>query len=247
MIYDEVKIKNYSIFVSIGTHILIFAFMFFLGNRYYENRQQQMVEEELLLEQKMELVEISFGGLGTAGKPGGGKGGEKITNQLHKQVNPVKDKIEKKVDKKAINNVDVPQADSKNRDVEKILDTKTTEEEISKNPYNTDGKEGPGLGVGSGTGGDGGKGYYIDWGGRGTRRITSYNIPKYPAGIYKNVDIRVEFSILPNGNVGTVRLLNKADAKLEGVALSSIKKWKFEALPVDVVQRAVITFPFRIK
>ncbi|MGE5436149.1 MAG: energy transducer TonB [Syntrophothermus sp.] len=245
MLYDEVKIKNYSLAFSVSTHLLIFAFLFFLGNKFYEVKQN-VVDNNTIDEEVNELVEVSFGtGLGTAGEPGGGKGGEKITTQLHPPTTPITKT--KKMDKNVINNVDIPQADSKNRDAEKIIDKTTAQDEISKNPYNTDGKEGPGLGVGSGTGGDGGKGYYIDWGGRGTRRITSYIIPKYPAGIYKNVDIKVEFSILPNGSVGTVRLINKADATLEGVALSSIKRWKFEPLNVDKVQRAIITFPFRIR
>lgn len=98
--------------------------------------------------------------------------------------------------------------------------------------------------------GEGSFGFDIDWGGKGKRQIWSYPLPKYPAGVYKEIDIKIMFSIKPDGSVGSARLLTKADTKLENAALNSLRQWRFEPLSSSqkqIEQTAVIVFPYRLQ
>lgn len=52
--------------------------------------------------------------------------------------------------------------------------------------------------------GEGGAGFDIQWGGNGTRKIYSYQIPDYPDGVNKEIDIRLKFTIKPDGTVGSI-------------------------------------------
>ena len=71
----------------------------------------------------------------------------------------------------------------------------------------------------------------IEWGGTGKRKIYSYNIPAYPAGVSKEIDVKLRFSILPDGTVGRIFPLIKADTRLETAAINSLRQWRFEPLP----------------
>ena len=105
-------------------------------------------------------------------------------------------------------------------------------------------------GQGNLTDGKGSLGYDIDWGGMGTRKIYSYELPEYPEGVQKEIDIRLRFTIKPDGTVGSVNVLTKADSKLERVAVESLWRWRFEPLPPNAAQTnqtAIIVFPFRLK
>lgn len=98
--------------------------------------------------------------------------------------------------------------------------------------------------------GQGSFGFDIDWGGRGKRQIWSYPLPKYPTGVYKEIDIKIMFTIKPDGSVGSTRLLTKADTKLENAALNSLRQWRFEPLSnskKQIEQTAVIVFPYRLQ
>lgn len=91
-------------------------------------------------------------------------------------------------------------------------------------------------------------GFDIQWGGNGTRKIYSYIIPDYPEGVNKEIDIRLKFIIKPDGTVGKIFLLSKADTRLENVAINSLWQWRFEPLSANQVQEdqtAVIVFPYR--
>jgi TonB family protein len=91
-------------------------------------------------------------------------------------------------------------------------------------------------------------GFDIQWGGNGTRKIYSYIIPDYPEGVKKEIDIRLKFIIKPDGTVGKIFLLSKADTRLENAAINSLWQWRFEPLTanqVQVDQTAVIIFPYR--
>lgn len=122
-------------------------------------------------------------------------------------------------------------------------------------------KEGKGIGNGKGTGsgigngigngiGDGmGDGFGINWGGR-IRKIYSYRIPDYPSGVAKEIDVKLRFSILPDGSVARITILQKVDSRLEQVATDALRLWRFEPLPNNseqVTQIATISFPFRLK
>ncbi|MCE1189168.1 MAG: energy transducer TonB [Ignavibacteria bacterium] len=112
------------------------------------------------------------------------------------------------------------------------------------------GGSGSGTGSGIGNGSGSGFGYDIEWGGGGRRRIYNYSLPEYPAGVNKELDIRIRFTILPDGTVGRVFLLTKGDTRLENSALNSLRQWRFEPLrsqQPQVEQTAVIVFPYRLQ
>jgi len=97
---------------------------------------------------------------------------------------------------------------------------------------------------------DGNFGFDIDWGGKGTRKIYSFILPQYPEGVKKEVNIKLQFTILPDGTVGTIIPKMKADTKLENAAINSLRQWRFEALSSNqrqVEQTAVIVFPYRLQ
>ncbi|MEW6652136.1 MAG: energy transducer TonB, partial [Bacteroidota bacterium] len=108
---------------------------------------------------------------------------------------------------------------------------------------------GIGDGIGSGFGDGLGDGFGIDWGGR-IRKIYNYIIPKYPEGVYKEIDVKLRFVILPDGSVGRINVVKKADSKLEQVAIEALKLWRFEPLALTqsgASQTVTITFPFRLE
>ncbi len=93
-------------------------------------------------------------------------------------------------------------------------------------------------------------GFQIDFGGKGIRKIYSYQLPAYPAGVNKNIDIKLRFSILPDGTVSNIFPLIKADTRLEMAAINSLRQWRFEPIPrgeKQVVQTAIIVFPYRVQ
>ncbi|MCU7494484.1 MAG: hypothetical protein HF314_12855 [Ignavibacteria bacterium] len=109
---------------------------------------------------------------------------------------------------------------------------------------------GRGSGNGNGSGDADGDGYDIFWGGKGNRKIYSYTLPKYPDGVSKEIDLKLKFTILPDGTVGTIIPLMKADTRLENSAISSLRRWRFAPLPPgqkQLEQTAVIVFPYRLR
>lgn len=98
--------------------------------------------------------------------------------------------------------------------------------------------------------GEGGDGFSIDFGGRGKRKIYHHPLPDYPAGVAKEIDIRLRFTILPDGTVSQIIPVIKADSRLETAAINSLSQWRFEPLPKhakQVSQTVVITFPYRLR
>jgi len=97
---------------------------------------------------------------------------------------------------------------------------------------------------------EGNFGFDIDWGGKGTRKIYSFILPQYPDGVKKEVNIKLQFTILPDGTVGTIIPKMKADTRLENAAINSLRQWRFEALSSNqrqIEQTAVIIFPYRLQ
>ena len=96
----------------------------------------------------------------------------------------------------------------------------------------------------------GNAGFEIAWGGSGVRKIYSYELPAYPDGVSKQIDIRLKFTIMPDGTVGRIIPLVKADTRLEMAAINSLKNWRFEPLRAGqkkADQNVVITFPYRLQ
>jgi len=250
LIKEKLNIENTSAIISVGLHALLLIVFFLLS----------------AMSSYDDLVEIRFG------EPGGGSGGfgpmDKEFSMMDIGSTIKEPAAAEKVEEKQ--SVDVPEVSTKvNNKDEDIVSASTVKPEKAK-PVNLtdvvrptagnnpDGKgigsgRGTGSGIGNGNGdgfGDGlGDGFGIDWGGR-IRKIYHYIIPKYPEGIYKEIDVQLRFAILADGSVGKINVVKKADSKLEQVAIEALKLWRFEPLrgaQSSSSQFVKITFPFRLE
>ncbi len=112
------------------------------------------------------------------------------------------------------------------------------------------GSPGEGVGEGPGTTAGSGVSMALEWTGGGTRRKLSGALPAYPAGESSDAQIRLEALVTPDGRVRNVRPVQKANARMEDVAIRAVRIWTFEALPPGVVQKdqtCLITFNFRVR
>lgn len=180
-----------------------------------------------------DYVELGFGTFGNLSSAGA-------------QTAP-KEKIEQKK-KEEPKKVDLPKAKTESKDnpiAQKKEDKKETSKEV-ENP--SDAKD---IFANSLEGeGEGWFGFNIDFGGKGKRKIYSYVLPAYPEGVQKEADIKLRFSILPDGTVGSIFPITKADSRLERAAINSLRQWRFEPLSPrqpQVEQTAIITFPYRLR
>jgi outer membrane biosynthesis protein TonB len=228
------SIRNTSYATSVIVHLLLLLLLLFLThNITYEPK---------------EYVELSFG---TSGKTGSsGAVGTKI-HQIQETSTPeIKSKTVET--QKEVKEVELPQA--KNMSEENVIKpadkTKEKAQEIKTENDEVSTATNTSVGQGNKAEGDGSFGFDIDWGGKGKRKIYSYNLPDYPSGVYKEIDIRLRFTILPDGTVGTIHILTKADTRLENAAIGSLRNWRFEELSPSqrqAEQTAVIVFPYRLQ
>jgi len=90
------------------------------------------------------------------------------------------------------------------------------------------------------------KPYDISW--EGVVRDVLYDpLPIYPPGLDKEARIQIKITVLPNGTIGDLIPLKKADATLESVTIKTLKQWRLSSLkPTDpqLNQVAVITLRF---
>jgi protein TonB len=194
-----------------------------------------------------EYVELSFGKSNQPGSSGA------IGTQINQVEENAKAETNETLDKsEEVKEVELPKAkNTSEENVVKPADKQKEKTEAAKTETkeNTDSKV-TASGQGNKAEGEGSFGYDIDWGGQGQRRIYSYILPAYPQGVNKEIDIRLRFSILPDGTVGNILLLTKADTKLENAAINSLRQWRFEALAPgqkQSEQTAVIVFPYRLQ
>lgn len=195
-----------------------------------------------------EYVELTFGSLGEVGSSGAE--GKKI-EEVEQLSTPV-EKLETVDQSKDVKEIELPKA--KNTEEENVVTpadksreesvVSSTQNEVDPNAVVTSEAQG------NLSQGEGSFGFDIDWGGKGKRQIWSYPLPKYPAGVQKEIDIKIMFTIKPDGSVGSARLLTKADTKLENAAMNSLRQWRFEPLSPSykqVDQTAIIVFPYRLQ
>jgi protein TonB len=227
------SIKNWSYTISFIFHALLLVL--FLIINFNINYPPQ------------KYVELSFG---TTGLPGSsGALGNQINNV--QQVAKQQKKTETTPKKEVVKKVELPKTKSESSDniiqpaqVKKAkANTEKNNNEAVNSDVNSEGKGNKATGTGS-------FGYDIDWGGQGQRKIYSYILPTYPEGVNKEIDIRLKFSIMPDGTVGQIIPLIKADTRLETAAINSLRQWRFEPLSANqkqVAQIAVIVFPYRLQ
>jgi len=174
-----------------------------------------------------EYIEVGFGGI--SGGSSGASGDNVLSTIDEQKREELKEKSKEDVEIPKVKNTfenEVP-ASAKKKNEEKAVEPKGNK------------------GVGTGN-----SGFDIEWGGSGKRKIYSYTLPEYPEGVNKEIDIHLRFSILPDGTVGTIFPLTKADTKLENAAINSLRQWRFEPLPLQqkkTEQFAIIVFPYRLQ
>jgi len=90
------------------------------------------------------------------------------------------------------------------------------------------------------------KPYEISW--EGVVRDILYDpLPKYPEGLDKEARIKIRITVLPNGTIGDLIPLQKADATLESETMKTLRLWRLSPLKStdpQLNQTAVITFRF---
>ncbi len=226
-------IKNISFALSITFHAILFSILL-------------MVNLSVSTPQYQE-VELTFGSGGRSGSSGAL--GDQVTGQ--EQIAKQEVKKESGAKNQASKDLVLSKSQNNSNDAlikEAVKDKKRIDKGAVDNKKANSNLNIPGRGnkmPGNGSFGDD-----IDWGGQGQRKIYSYIIPPYPAGVDKEIDIRLKFVIMPDGTVGTIIPLTKADTRLETAAINSLKQWRFEPLnsyQKQVPQTAVIVFPFRLQ
>jgi len=229
---DLQKIKNHPFLISLFLHVVLFLiFIFIKINADYPSR---------------DFVEVTFGLTGKSGSPGV-LGAKNNINKKNLKENISKNKTNNKIKEKK---VVLPETKTENKVIPKKLNKATQDNTVvvkEKTTKNVPAKKGN---KGKENIGKNNLGYDIEWGGRGQRRIYSFSLPEYPEGVNKEIDIRLRFTILPDGTVGSIFPLIKADTQLEDAAIKSLRQWRFEPLPDaqnKTNQTAVIIFPYRLK
>lgn len=228
------SIKNLSFSISLLFHLLLL--LLFLILKFSIDYPEQ------------DYVELSFGVSGELSSSGAI--GSQVTEV--EELSKPEEKSETPDKSEEVKEVELPEA--KNTSDENIIKPADKEKEEStasatESQEQTE-DEITSEGQGNISEGEGSLGYDIDWGGKGTRRIYSFNIPSYPAGVQKEADIRLRFTILPDGTVGTIIPQTKADTKLENAAINALRQWRFEPLSPNQKQSeqtAVIVFPYRLQ
>lgn len=158
--------------------------------------------------------------------------------------------------------VDAPESGTKSQKVENqpvgerdVRTNQTVGERERVIPGETVGG-GPGGGTGplgtSGVGADIDRGasYSIQWLDGGSRKLTSFGLPRYPEGTNVVAQVKVKVTVMPDGSVTSVQPEQKADTRLEEAAMKAVRLWKFEPLrssQQQLEQNAVVTFLFKLK
>lgn len=195
-----------------------------------------------------DYVELSFGISDKSGSSGAQ--GNKIS--IIKETPKPSEKEQSKEKNPEVKEVDLPVA--RNTEDENVIKPANTDKEVSQErtelSTETVTTDKTTLEEGNNSEVEGKFGFDIDWGGKGTRKIYSFILPQYPAGVKKEANIKLQFTILPDGTVGTIIPKMKADTRLENAAINSLRQWRFEALSSNqkqVEQTAVIVFPYRLQ
>nr|BCX01342.1 MAG: hypothetical protein KatS3mg041_1388 [Bacteroidota bacterium] len=90
--------------------------------------------------------------------------------------------------------------------------------------------------------------FALSWEGNLTRSILRQRLPAYPIQI--EAEIRIRFTVDPQGRVISMIPLQKGPPELERAAMEALREWRFNPLPPHVPQlpqTGVITFRFRLQ
>lgn len=92
--------------------------------------------------------------------------------------------------------------------------------------------------------------YSVQWTGGGNRELLKGDLPKYPAGVNLNAQIKLRVVVQPRGTIKSVQPLRKGDTRLENAAIKEVRLWRFESLQSAepaLDQVCTITFNFKVK
>ncbi|MEN3026507.1 MAG: energy transducer TonB [Chlorobiota bacterium] len=106
--------------------------------------------------------------------------------------------------------------------------------------------EGSGLGL-QGSGSGRGLGFDIQWGGGGNRIVVYRVLPQYPRGHNVGGRVRLRFTVLPDGTVGTIIPVQRTDPVLERAAVEALRQWRFNPLSTQMEMVGIITFAFELE
>jgi len=91
---------------------------------------------------------------------------------------------------------------------------------------------------------------YLIEGQAATRTVTYKVIPEYPDNLQKQAVVKISFTVLPNGRIGEMIPLIKADPSLEKLTLDALRQWRFNPLAESEsprIETGVITFRYILK
>ncbi|MEJ5305084.1 MAG: TonB family protein [Ignavibacteria bacterium] len=223
--------------------------------RFLSNRRNAFIISFLL--HTVLLIFFSFVTLGTTieeleyvtvdfGSPGSGKMGE---SPLSEKANTALEE-QKEISEESKQKVETPKI---RQEFDEVIQKNNKPEEDKRKIERAKQSENISRNVSKNSEGDqpfGSSGYSFDWGGRGTRKILRWEKPKFPEGVQKEIDIKIKFTILPDGSVVSPVPLIKADTQLEDAAIQALKTWKFEPLrpnQIQFEQTVIITIPYRLE
>ncbi|MGQ9819331.1 MAG: TonB family protein [Candidatus Kapaibacteriales bacterium] len=101
------------------------------------------------------------------------------------------------------------------------------------------GDVGGGIGAGLGLGD-------IEWGGGGNRVVLYKVLPKYPPNYNVSAQVKIKFTVSPEGIVTSMIPTQKGDPVLERVAMEALRQWRFNRLKDNKEMYGIITFTFRV-
>ncbi len=105
-----------------------------------------------------------------------------------------------------------------------------------------------GRGLGDFGGGAGkGEGFGdVEWGGGGNRVVLRKELPNYPRGVNRSVEVRLRFTVTPDGRVTHVMPVKQGEPALSVRAVNALKQWRFGPISEQKDMFGFITFTFRI-
>jgi TonB family protein len=238
-----------NVFIGFATSVIA-AFLFIIIMPYIQIEEP---EERNIRIKSVPLVLLNFGdGDGTGMSKGNlqtegqSRKGDTPPTELHDAAAPQVTKQTKDVadieveDAGKFKPVDVVSADVTNKG-EKGGDGKD-DFGVPDGASNGTGLGSRGFGKGKGSGfGD------IEWGGGGNRVVLQKHLPKFPDGVRTSATIKIRFTVLPDGTVGKIIPLQKADPRLERAAMDALRKWRFNALNDDREMVGTIPLSFVLR
>ncbi len=127
---------------------------------------------------------------------------------------------------------------------------RTQRSEKSKDRRDVGNPDAEDFGLGLGKFGDGkgsGYGYSLQWGSGGNRIVLHKELPEYPPGVRTAAQIRLRFTVKPDGSIGMIIPLQKGDPALEQAAMRALRRWKFNPLDSNITMVGIITFTFTLE